>query len=426
MHLTINETIDVVISFFTLNNTDIQFLKFYGKIVKIVNNTVEVRVNNVKDISKIAENKNVRFISLKNSFSVMTLQNESSVKGRYPEYIYLLSADVLLDNNFNFSLKDVIVAVPDSGIVQHNHFNKISIRYGFDFVDKDNYPLDEGLGAIDYGHGTHVAGIISGKGSYQDYIISGTSPDASLLISRIFGRDIDGDSKLDNYYDIDLDGYQLWKVLLDPDGDGNTLDSYSADVISCSWSDEKNYGVYDLWSKTVDDIISGKMFVKRPIFVFAAGNSGNYNLISPPATSKNSIVVGSCINFDCSIPAKYTQLGSGCGILKPDIFAPGNNIISSIPYSISRFGYGKFSGTSMATPFVSSVAAQLVKLYSSFSKPEFVKAMIISSSYGGSTTDSKSTEKGWGRLSVYQTLFKVDDEILDYYDIGIRGVRISM
>ncbi len=408
---------NLIVSFYSLSDYDLELLKDFGVIQKISGNDVKIRTYNSSCIYKIAELDNVRFIRPANTF----LTNYYS--GEYPDYIYLLSFDTLL--NSNFSSEDVVVAVPDSGIASsHTHFKDIKLIYGYDFVDGDYAPFDENNGAIDYGHGTHVAGIISGRGSYSGITVSGASPNAALLISRIFGPDKNGDSISDNYYEVDFNGYYLWRKLLDPDGDGNTQDSISADVISCSWGDERNFGVYDSWSKLVDDIVYGKIFLKRPVFVFSAGNEGNEYQISSPATSKNSITVGACSGTLCSSPASYTQLGSGCGILKPEIFAPGNEILSSVPYQLSLSGYKRFSGTSVAAPFVSALAAQLVEYYPN-PTPEFVKAMIISAAYGGSTTDSKDLKKGWGRVSAYQTVFKVRDELVDTYDIGVIGNELT-
>jgi len=420
------DNVHIIIKFAKkLNKTDIEFLEQLGNLVDVKENYAEFILKNTSDLYKIAQKENVLFISHKNYFTLneKNPNNENPSDYIYPDYIYLISADVLL--NSAFSSKNVIVAVPDSGIARyHSHFNNVSIRYGYDFVDNDYDPIDENYGSFDYGHGTHVAGIISGMGNFKNFLISGVSPDAELLVSRIFGPDLDGDSNSDDYYNYDYNGYYLWWSLLDPDRDGSVLDSDSADVISVSWNSIENYGVYDDWSKTVDDIISGRLIAKRPVFVISAGNNGNKIQVSPPATSKNSIVVGSCVGEDCSMPARYTQLGSGCGILKPDIFSPGDNIISAVPYDISSLGYEARSGTSMSTPFVSSLAAQLISTYS-IKNPEFVKAMIISASYGGSTTDSKDVRKGWGRVSFYQTVYKTKDEIIDYYDTGVLGNELT-
>jgi subtilisin family serine protease len=66
--------------------------------------------------------------------------------------------DIITDSN-------IIVAVIDSGVdythpdLAANMWTDANGRHGYDFVNNDNYPMD------DYGHGTHVAGIIGAVGN---------------------------------------------------------------------------------------------------------------------------------------------------------------------------------------------------------------------------------------------------------------------
>jgi subtilisin family serine protease len=58
------------------------------------------------------------------------------------------------------------------------------------------------------------------------------------------------------------------------------------------------------------------------------------------------------------------------GIVKPDVLAPGVNILGGIPYQAGDGGavyYGIKSGTSMAVPHVSGAAILLKRLHRSWS-----------------------------------------------------------
>jgi len=74
------------------------------------------------------------------------------------------------------------------------------------------------------------------------------------------------------------------------------------------------------------------------------------------------------------------------GIIKPDVIAPGVNILAAWPWDISPTPTGKAatfyfeSGTSMATPHVSGIAALLQKAYPNWS-PAAIKSALMTTAY---------------------------------------------
>ena len=102
------------------------------------------------------------------------------------------------------------------------------------------------------------------------------------------------------------------------------------------------------------------------VVVAAAGNQGpRSGSITAPGSNKQVITVGSSDLLE----GKKAVSGRGptkeC-VCKPDVVAPGNHIVSCIPYTKWKpsaggtpgiYGYGVKSGTSMSTPVVSGAIA---------------------------------------------------------------------
>lgn len=294
-----------------------------------------------------------------------------------------------LINGTNYTGKGIVVAVIDSGI-DYTHpdlgnctlsqiLNKTcsKILDGYDFGEIDNDPWD------DFGHGTHCAGIIAANGS-----IKGVAPDAKLLAYKVSYRDWFGNIAIPLSTVL-----QALERSLDPNQDLDFSDH--ADIVSMSLGSEFGYAD-DLSSKVVDD------FVKAGIFVsISAGNDYDTSyIISSPSTSREAISVAAynessngIASFSSSGPAPVYPYGSyppsSNYIFKPEIAAPGVDIYSTVPsdvekcmsYNIcSSLGYAYLSGTSMAAPYISGVAAlilQKAKEENVSLKPRDVKSLII-------------------------------------------------
>ena len=123
---------------------------------------------------------------------------------------------------------------------------------------------------------------------------------------------------------------------------------------------------------------TSKIIEKYPkiLFVFSAGNSGLDNDQFSHYPSKielpNTISVG-------AMNGEYLASFSNFGVKSVDVGAPGVAILSLVPKAYSPDGksiYSPSSGTSMAAPYISNLAAQIKNINKKLS-PENIKKIIL-------------------------------------------------
>jgi len=139
---------------------------------------------------------------------------------------------------------------------------------------------------------------------------------------------------------------------------------------------------------------------KGIVICAAAGNNGpGQCTITTPGTSRKIITVGASDDFNTvDIWGSRMVNFSGRGptkdcIVKPDIIAPGTNILS-----VSNKGNGlrRMSGTSMSTPAVSGAVALLLEKNPNLS-PNEVKYMLKQSA---KNLFFPKNQQGWGALDI--------------------------
>jgi subtilisin family serine protease len=231
----------------------------------------------------------------------------------------------------------VTVAVLDTGIDTHHT----------DFVGRISAVKDfSGKGSVEdgHGHGTHVASIVAGSGAASDGRYKGVAPDAALAIGKVL------DDTGSGSFDAVIAGMQ-WAA----------ADS-GARVVNMSLGGYPSDGT-DPVSEAVNDLTTEY----GTLFVIAAGNDGADEAVSSPAAADKALAVGSVSKSD--VLSDFSSRGPryGDGALKPDLTAPGEDIVAARPAGVDPLGepvgeaYQRLSGTSMAAPHVAGSAALLAQ-----------------------------------------------------------------
>jgi len=206
----------------------------------------------------------------------------------------------------------VTIAILDSG-VDLNHLDLAGkILQGYDFVNNDNVPFD------DYGHGTHVAGIAAALGN-NGLGISGVSWGARILPVKI----------------------------LDASGNG-TFSNVATGII---WATDQGAQIINMslggsgFSQILQDAVN--YADSRGVLMIASSGNTNSTFVLYPA--RFSQVMAVAATDAGNQRASFSNYGA-----EVEIAAPGVNILSLWPG-----GYNTLSGTSMAAPHVSGLAAIL-------------------------------------------------------------------
>ncbi len=238
------------------------------------------------------------------------------------------------------------------------------------------------------GHGTHTAGSIVGTGITSGGKLRGAAYGAKLVEEALWSPILGNLGINTNFEDVFISVYEADGVRIHSD----------------SWGSQKNPSAYDIMSTSLDEVIWSHPDL---LVVFSAGNAGvdmngdghiDASSLDTPATAKNCLTVGASknlvleggyqmkLNFKPKAAKRYpaepissskfsenpdgmapfSSIGpTQDGRIKPDIVAPGTNIISTrsqTPDSDTLWGvYNKFyvysGGTSMSTPLVAGAAA---------------------------------------------------------------------
>lgn len=307
------------------------------------------------------------------------------------------------------SIPEIISELKD-GIKHFSDQLNYNLNVDFDgrkIVGDDPYNFDDrnyGNGnpknrVDDESHGTHVAGIIAAKRN-NGLGANGVAENVEIMSIRAVpnGDEYDKDIALGIRYAVDNGA----KII-----NGSFGKAYSPNA---EW-------VYDAIKYAAENDV---------LFVHAAGNSGedlddpnnpnfpNDQINNGPEMADNVITVGALTNkYGSEMVASF----SNYGLINVDVFAPGDDIYSTMPNNEYDFQ----GGTSMAAPAVAGVAALVRSFYPKLTAPQ-VKAILLNS---GLTTKSKVVVDGEASKAMDFQKISKSGKMVNAYNALIMADAVS-
>jgi serine protease AprX len=323
-----------------------------------------------KDLLKLARNSHVAAIT--RNVPVQATAYEDAT-------MWMDSTDMsILQNSFDPNTGEITgpapqapsIAIVDSGVQSRADFgNRLVASVNLCSLCSDSAQDAEG-------HGTMVAGVAAGSGTY-----AGGAQNAHLVSIRTANGD--GQSKTSD-------------VIAAADWILAHAKQYNIRVANFSLAGATDTSVrFDPLDRAVE-----ALWLNGIVVVAAAGNHGAGHAVSmsyAPGNDPFVITVGALDQNGTSDPSddtvpEWSAYGRTMdGFAKPDVSAPGRymaaptpmdgTIAKTVPDRILAPGYVWMSGTSFSTPVVSAAAAQILARHPEFTPDQVKGALMLSANY---------------------------------------------
>jgi serine protease AprX len=345
---------------------------------------------------ELARHQGVRWVSLDGALEGAGKPPPKNPPSELPENVYLDTMNVRSVWEMGYLGEGVGVAVIDSGISTDRDFST-EIGTPFSRIVKQVSFNSESFQTADAtGHGTHVAGIIGGNGTAADGFYSGVAPKVDLINLKI--SDENGMA-----YESDAVAAMQWVY--------DNKEQYNIRVVNLSIQSASEMSYH----QSPMDAAAEILWFNGVVVVAASGNwdpQGVYNpILAAPANDPFIITVGASnekgsARIQDDAWANFSAWGmTQDGFYKPDIMAPGKDIISVLSMSsdwdevypekvVLTNEYIRLSGSSMSAPMVSGAVALLLQAEPDLT-PDQVKYRL---------THASASLQGISYLDVYEAI----------------------
>lgn len=314
-------------------------------------------------------------------------------------YIRAIGADKVWNNSPYLQGQGIGVAVVDSGINPNGDLYTVmgvnrqvaDVRFNTDY----NQNTSDG-----FGHGTHVSGIVGGDGSESGGKYIGVAPMVNIVNVKVSNDN--GSAMTKNV----VQGLQ-WVLA--------NKARYNIRVVNLSL----NSSVAESYHTSPLAAAVEILWFNKIVIVTSAGNKGS-GAIYPPANDPFVITVGATDDkgtnqISDDVVTSFSAYGTtGDGVVKPDLVAPGTNIIARLVNSnmglaqahpankVANGVYFRMSGTSMSAPMVSGAVALLIQKAPTLT-PDQIKYRLTATA-NKNWAGYSAIKAGAGYLDIYATV----------------------
>ena len=312
-------------------------------------------------VAALAAAPGVRWVSLNAPVVVNGCLECVNTTNLQNTYVRAVNADKVWNRSPYLQGKNITVAVVDSGIYESADLATVDAKSTSRVIARERFSKGASSKVDQYGHGTHIAGVIAGNGVQSNGTYIGIAPGVNLVNVKVTdetGMAMEADVVAGLQWILDNQKtYQIRVVNLSLNS--STWQSYHTSPLAAACE--------ILWFNGI-------------VVVVSAGNNGSATLY-PPANDPFVITVGAVDDrgtdtlSDDQIAAFSAYGTTSDGITKPELVAPGRNLVSLLtntkkllakehPTHVVTTPYGDFfrmSGTSVAAPVVAGAVALLLQ-----------------------------------------------------------------
>jgi serine protease AprX len=322
------------------------------------------------NINKVARLKDVKYIENDTKVDMCLNVARASIGAEYA-------------HGLGYDGRGICIAVLDTGLYPHNDImsrKNGKVKAFVDFIGAKSRLYD------DNGHGTHVCGIIASNGLSSNGKYMGIAPGADLVVIKVMDKNGGGMIS-------DIAAGIEWII--------EHKEQYNIRIVSMSLGVDGRLGRNDALLKEAERLWDHGIAV----FVAAGNNGPERKTINVPGISPKLITVG-CVDDLRTIQraddvvAEFSSRGPARKTVKPDVVAPGVDIIS---LKNQQKQYIKMSGTSMSTPMAAGIAALMLQKKSDLT-PQRIKDILMKNTY--SLGEDKNSQ-GKGELDMVKILSQI-------------------